>query len=167
MCITYSIFILLVNIMYSFTLFYINDKLSNQIILLIQEYKLNNLFKSVNITSNQLPIYMKHIRTVPAIIDNNSNTIIEKDKILEFIIRLNLHIKKDELIPYNKEPSLYTDYYSQYNEKDPVNIIFYSSSAFHYINNNLPKIVTYTESPTITTSVFEKQYKELMNERNA
>lgn len=154
--------------MYSFTLFYINDKLSNKIISLIQEYKLNNSFKSVKISPNQLSIYTKHIRTVPAIIDNNSNTIIEKDKILEFIIRLNLHIKKDELIPYNKEPSLYTDYYSKYNDnKDPINIIFYSSSAFHYINNKLPKIVTYTESPSLSTNVFDKQYKELMNERDA
>lgn len=167
MGINHSIFILMIIIMYSFTLFYIGGELSQQIISLIHQYKLEDVFKSVKITNNNLPIFLKHIPTIPALIDSNSNTIIEKDKILEFIVRLNIHLNKGELVPYKGEPSLYTDYYSQFNSHTPENIIFYSTSAYHYISNKLPKIVTFTESPTISEKMFNKQYKTLMSERHA
>ena len=80
--------------MHSFTIFYTNDNLSNQVIELINKYKLNNLFKSIEISQDKLSVFRKHIKTVPSIVDNDSNTIIEKNKILEFIVRLNLHINK-------------------------------------------------------------------------
>ena len=161
--------------MNSFTLFYTNDNLSKKVVELINEYELNNSFKSIEISPNNLSIYKKHIKSVPAIVDNSSNIVIEKDKVLEFIVRLNLHINKNKdknkLIPYNNVSSSYTDYYSNYDnnsdKNSSLNIILYSNSAFHYINNEIPKIETLTETPLLSIKSFEKQYKELLNERDA
>ena len=89
-------------------------------------------------------------------------------KILEFIIRLGLHLKKQEVLPYYKEPSLYTDYYSKFNDTSDTDNEnnYYSDSAFHYLNTEIPKIKTLTEITTLNPKEFNKKYNKLMNERN-
>ena len=153
--------------MTSFTLFYMDDNISSKTLNLINEFKIKNLFRSIHIKDNHIEILNKHIKTIPAIIDNQSNIIIEKDKILEFIIRLGLHFKKQEVLPYYKEPSLYTNYYSKFDESSKTDNEnnYYSDSAFHYLNQSIPKIKTLTEIKTLNPMEFNKKYNKLMNER--
>lgn len=151
-----------------FTLFYMDDSISNKALNLINKFNIKNSFRSIYIKQNHIEILNKHIKTIPSIINNQSNIIIEKDQILEFIIRLGLHIKKQEVLPYYKEPSLYTGYYSKFDdtsETDNENN-HYSDSAFHYLNNEIPKIKTLTEITTLNSKDFNKKYNKLMNERN-
>lgn len=154
--------------MTSFTLFYMDDNISSKTLNLINEFKIKKLFRSIHIKENHVGIFNKHIKTIPAIIDNQSNIIIEKDKILEFVIRLGLHYKKQEVLPYYKEPSLYTDYYSKFNDTSDTDNEnnYYSDSAFHYLNISIPKIKTSTEIKTLNPKEFNEKYNKLMNERN-
>ena len=151
-----------------FTLFYMDDNISNKALNLINKFNIKNSFRSIYIKQNHIEILNKHIKTIPSIINNQSNIIIEKDKILEFIIRLGLHLKKQEVLPYYKEPSLCTDYYSKFNDTNDTDNEnnYYSDSAFHYLNNEIPKIKTLTEITTLNPKDFNKKYNKLTNERN-
>ena len=68
-----------------------DDNISNKALNLINKFNIKNSFRSIYIKQNHIEILNKHIKTIPSVINNQSNIIIEKDKILEFIIRLGLH----------------------------------------------------------------------------
>ena len=168
--------------MNTFTLFYLNNNIGNNIIKLIKRYNLNNHFKSILVTNDNINIFLKYVKKVPVLICNKSNSQIYDNNILEFIIRFNYYINKNKLIPYLQEPSLYSDYYSKFydnennennennknnenNENNEIN--YYSTNGYHNIKNDIQNIKTYTEDKLLTATDFDKKYKQLVNERNA
>lgn len=166
---TFNFFIFYIYMkMYSFSIFYMNDNIGIQIIKLIQTYKLNQYFKAILVTSNEFPIYLKYLNTIPLLIDNKSNLQIDSSGIIEFIVRLNIYITQNDTIPYYQEPSLYSDYYSKFNNNDNSdNKKYYSSTGYHNINNKIPLIKIYTEDKLLTIDDFDKKYKKLMDARSA
>ena len=148
--------------MSKFIIFYNINKKSKKIIQLIENYKLNNLFKTVKITENKLKIYQKYLQTIPILIVNTTNKITNYNKILEFIIRI--HINLNKIIPYVPKISLDTNYYSEINKSD--NIDYYSSTYCNY-NSNIPEIITDPEEKTLNIENFNKEYKKIINYRNS
>ena len=149
-------------------LFYSNDHISKQTINLIKKYNLQSKFNSIEISGINSNVIQKYVKTYPSIVDNN--TIISRENILEFIVRLHLHLKKSEILPFYEEPSLYTSYYSKFDDDEnnlkTDNKLYYSTNAFHVIKNEIPKIKIYSETTTLTENDFNKEYNKLLNDRN-
>ena len=142
--------------MSKFIIFY--SKKNIKIINLITKLKLNNLFEIIEITSNNSHIYSKYLHTIPLLIVNNSN-ISDYNKIIEFIIRIYIHIN-NKILPYTSPISLYNNFID--NKQN--NILDYSPNYYNY-NNEIPKIKTYSDTGELSLIDFEKEYEKLMQSR--
>ena len=128
--------------MNQFTVFYSDDSYSSKLIKVINQYKLQSLFNLVQINYSQFQSYRKYLQTIPTIINNKSNDIINRDQTIEFVIRLNLHLNKQnnkEVLPYYQQPSTFSNFFSNIHNSTENS---YSNLSFHEIDKKIPNIKT-------------------------
>lgn len=153
--------------MNQFTVFYSDDSYSSKLIEVINQYKLQSLFNLVEINYSQIQSYRKYLQTIPTIINNKSNDIINRDQSIEFVIRLNLHLSKNNnsknILPYYQQPSTFSNFFSNINNSTENS---YSNLSFHEIDTKIPNIKTLSETKPLSVKDFSSEYDKKLKERN-